>query len=104
MSGPRTPPWSGVALAVLGAGALFVIGDQPWLALAVMLLWLSSLWLSIAEPPPIAEGKRTPGFTRDMMAEMIEHSGTPLLLTEGNRVSIANQAAREVLGPHIMGQ
>jgi two-component system phosphate regulon sensor histidine kinase PhoR len=104
MPGPRTLPWSGVALAVLGAGALFVVGDQPWLALAVMLLWLGSLWLSIAEPPPIAEGERTPGFTRDTMAELIEHSGTPLLLTEGNRVSIANQAAREVLGPHIMGQ
>ena len=38
------------------------------------------------------------------MAELIEHSGTPLMLTERDRVTIANQAAREVLGQHIVGQ
>jgi len=38
------------------------------------------------------------------MAAMIEHSGTPLLLTKGARISVANKAARSVLGDHILGQ
>jgi two-component system phosphate regulon sensor histidine kinase PhoR len=104
MSAHRSLPWSGIALAVIGTGALLLLAGEPWLALAVLLLWLASLWLAVAEPPPVAPPARTPGFTRDTMAELIEHSGTPLMLTERDRVTIANQAAREVLGQHIIGQ
>ncbi len=100
----RTLPWPGIALAVLGSAALALLGGQPWLALAVLLLWLGSLWLATDQPPPIAEAANASGFTRDMMAELIEHSGTPLMLTERGRVTIANHAAREVLGVHILGQ
>ncbi len=38
------------------------------------------------------------------MSELIEHSRTPLLLTERKRVSVANNAAREILGEHMLGQ
>lgn len=96
--------WPGIALALLGSAAVFVLGDEPWLAPAVLLLWLGSLWLAAAEAPPVAPPTPATGFTRDTMAELIEHSGTPLLLTERHRVTIANQAAREVLGVHILGQ
>lgn len=102
---PRRPlPWPGIALAIVGSLALLTLVDQPGLALAVLLLWLGSLWLTIAEPPPMPEKRQTNGFTRDGVAELVEHSGTPLLLTERNRIAIANQAAREVLGDHIVGQ
>jgi len=100
----RPLPWPGIALAAVGTLALLILGDQPWLTLAVLLLWLGSLWLAVAEPPPVSEPKKSGGFTRDGMAELIDHSGTPLLLTEKNRIAIANQAAREVLGSHIVGQ
>ena len=100
----RPLPWPGIALAAVGTVALLMLGDQPWLTLAVLLLWLGSLWLAVAEPPPVSEPKKSGGFTRDGMAELIDHSGTPLLLTEKNRIAIANQAAREVLGSHIVGQ
>jgi two-component system phosphate regulon sensor histidine kinase PhoR len=43
-------------------------------------------------------------FTRESMSAMIENSSTPLLVTEGNRVAIANKAARQMLGQHILGQ
>ena len=102
---PRRPlPWPGIALAVLGAFGLLVLGEQPWLALAVLLLWFGSLWLAIADPPPVTPRNTVPKFTRDSMGELIEHSGTPLLLTEKGRIAIANEAAREVLGSHIVGQ
>jgi two-component system phosphate regulon sensor histidine kinase PhoR len=102
---PRRPlPWPGIALAALGAAALVALGDQPWLALAVLLLWLGSLWLAVAEPPPVAPRQASAGFSRDTMGELIEHSATPLLMTESNRIAIANQSAREVLGAHIVGQ
>lgn len=100
----RTLPWSGIGLAVLACAALALLGGQPWLAFAVLLLWLGSLWLATDKPPPVGEPVRSHGFTRDTMAELIEHSGTPLMLTERNRVTIANQVAREILGAHVLGQ
>ncbi|MGN3973299.1 ATP-binding protein [Tsuneonella sp. SYSU-LHT278] len=100
----RPLPWLGLALAAIGAGGLLLLGEQPFLALAVLVLWSGSLWLSIAEPPPIASHKANGPFDRDTMGELIEHSGTPLMLVESDRVAIANQAAREVLGAHIVGQ
>lgn len=100
----RTLPWLGIALAVVGAMGLLLLGEQPWLALAVLLLWFGSLWFAVEEPPPIASVRDTGSISRDNMSELIEHSGIPLLLTEKNRIVIANQSAREVLGGHIVGQ
>lgn len=102
---PRRPlPWSGIALAALGAVGLLVLGEQPWLALAILILWMCSLWLAIAEPPPAPIQATRPAFSRESIADLIEHSGIPLLLSERGRIGIANQAAREVLGSHIVGQ
>ncbi|WP_057882807.1 ATP-binding protein [Tsuneonella troitsensis] len=100
----RPLPWPGLALAVVGSLGLLILGQQPWLALTVLLLWGCSLWLAIAEPPPVSTTRTNGAFNRDTMSELIEHSGTPLLLTEKGRIAIANQAAREVLGAHIVGQ
>src|SRR5687768_13708225 len=100
----RTLPWPGLALAALGALALLLLGVEVWLTIAVLLLWLGSLWLATAEPPPQAQPRRNGVFSRDTMAELIEHSGTPLLLSERGRIVIANESAREVLGAHIVGQ
>jgi two-component system phosphate regulon sensor histidine kinase PhoR len=99
-----TMPWSGLSLAVVGCGAIALLGGQPWLALAVFLLWAGSLWLTAAGPPEVEAPARLSGYTSDTMAELIEHSGTPMLMTERNRVTIANYAAREILGAHILGQ
>jgi two-component system, OmpR family, phosphate regulon sensor histidine kinase PhoR len=100
----RTFPWPGAALAAVGAIALFAFSGELWLSVAILLLWLGSLWLAAAEPPPQPQKRRNGGFSRDTMGELIEHSGTPLLLTERGRIAIANEAAREVLGAHIVGQ
>ena len=83
-----------IALALLACVALAVFGSTPWLALAVLLIWLGTLWLTVDQPPPVEDTPPQAGFTRDTMAELIEHSGTPLLLTERNRVTIANRGGR----------
>ncbi|MGN6499791.1 MAG: sensor histidine kinase [Tsuneonella sp.] len=100
----RTFPWPGALLALAGCAALLLVDGQTWLAAAVLLLWWGSLWLTAAEPPSAPAPSAKAGFTRDNMAELIEHSGTPLLLSEKNRIAIANQAARAVLGAHVVGQ
>src|SRR5690606_20917095 len=38
------------------------------------------------------------------MGELIEHAGLPMLVLDGDRILVANAAAREVLGGHIVGQ
>jgi two-component system phosphate regulon sensor histidine kinase PhoR len=35
---------------------------------------------------------------------LIEHSGLPMVLLDGDRIIIANAAAREVMGEHLLGQ
>lgn len=104
MQPSRTLPWSGMALALVAVVALVAFGLPIGLALAILLLWAGSLWLASAQPPPTAQPRRDGGFSRDTMSELIEHSGTPLLLTERGRIVIANEAAREVLGAHVVGQ
>ena len=104
MERPRPFPWPGVLLALAGSLLLATAGGQPGLALGVLVLWLGSLWLTAAQPPAVDGPAKANGFTRDSVGDLIEHSGTPLLLTERNRIAIANHAAREVLGGHIVGQ
>ena len=43
-------------------------------------------------------------MSHDMMGDMIEHSQTPVIITERGRIAIANAAARDLLGAHIVGQ
>ena len=38
------------------------------------------------------------------MRDLIEHSGLPMLMLDGDRIIVANAAAREAIGAHILGQ
>jgi two-component system phosphate regulon sensor histidine kinase PhoR len=38
------------------------------------------------------------------MRDLIENSGLPLLMLDGERIIVANAAAREALGTHVLGQ
>ena len=87
MESDRTYPVAALMLGVVTAVAMVIAGVQLWLAAAVLLVWAGSLWLAVASPP-----------------SPIEHAGTPLLVTESRRISLANKAARNLLGAHILGQ
>jgi len=105
MNSGRAIPVTGIVLALLTAAVLVVTGTNVLLALAAVLVWIASFWL-IAQPPPAAipdfdEGVRlTPAGMRDL----IEHSGLPMLILDGDIIIVANAAAREALGSHVVGQ
>ena len=104
MSNRKSFPWPGVVLAIAGALGMLVAGADVWLVIAIAFLWIASLWLALPEPPkpiPVADSVK---ISRDSMRDLIEHSGLPLLMLDRNRILIANQAAREALGRHIVGQ
>lgn len=97
-------PLPGLFLAVLGAFGLAVAGVSPWLVIAVLLVWIGSLWLTMPEPE-IAEVRVDKAeVTRDAVREAIESLGAPLLVLEGTRIVMANAAARAALGAHVQGQ
>ena len=103
MDSPKLP-WPSVLLALLGGVAMLVAGVAALLTAAVMFLWLGTLWL--ARPAPLPETRPESGvpLTRARMENLIEPLGVPLMLLDRERITLANAAAREALGAHILGQ
>ena len=97
-------PLSGILLALLGAAGMLALRVDLWLVVAVLLVWLGSLWLAAARPPETASRRAGNGLSPDQLGALIEHSATPMLLTQGERVTVVNRAAREVIGGHLLGQ
>ena len=100
----RTLPWSGIALALATASGLIILGLPVLPILLMLLVWAGSLWLVSAAPPPPGPKSDQSGISQDMMGDLVEHSETPLIVTDTGRVVIANLAARRLLGAHILGQ
>jgi two-component system phosphate regulon sensor histidine kinase PhoR len=100
----RHVPTAGIVLALTAGGVLVLAGVSPWLVAAAMLVWIGSLWLSVPppeRPPQPLEGVQ---LTRTGMHDLLEHSGLPMLMLDSNRIIVANAAAREAIGAHILGQ
>lgn len=104
MGHSRNIPWMGLLLALATAIGLLAHGSDFWLVGAVFLIWAGTLWLAAAKPPPPTPTVPESPFSRASMNELIEYSGTPILLTEKNRITAASRTAREVLGAHVLGQ
>ncbi len=104
MTGKRTLPISGFALAALTALGLGIAGIDLWLIGAIVLVWGGSLWLTLPEPEITEARVDQAEVTRDAVREAIESLGTPLLVLEDTRIVMANAAARHALGAHVQGQ
>ena len=100
----RPFPWSAFALAIATTIGLAVLGLPILPILLMLLVWAGSLYLVGSAPPPPVQANGNGGISRDMMGDLVEHSQTPVLVTDGGRVIIANLAARRLLGAHILGQ
>lgn len=104
MSG-RFIPIGGFVIAVLTGVVLAFAGIDLLVVGSVVLVWCASFWLAMPPPQPPApapvEGVQ---LTRSGMRDLIEHSGLPMLMLDGNRIIVANKAAREAIGAHIVGQ
>ncbi|TMM49783.1 sensor histidine kinase [Qipengyuania marisflavi] len=100
----RPIPVPAIAIALTTCVILLLLGFDWVAVVAVLLVWLGSLWLVGDAPPPIETERNGSPFLRDTMDDLVEHSETPVLVTEGDRVTIANLAARKLLGAHVLGQ
>ena len=104
MTGNSATPWAGLILAIGTAIGMFAAGTSAWLALGVLVIWAGSLWLGRAEPIAVEATDRRMGEPHDVMADLIEPLGIPLVLFDRDRILAANAAARGALGGHIIGQ
>jgi two-component system phosphate regulon sensor histidine kinase PhoR len=104
MPAKPTLPLAGIALALIAGAGMLVAGASAWLVLAVITLWLGSLWLIVPEPEIPQEKVDVKEIERDAIQETLDPIGLPLLLLEDNRIVEANQAARTALGEHVLGQ
>lgn len=101
----RFIPFGGIAVALLTGVVLAFAGVKPLLVAGTILVWLSSFWLAMPPPPPPARPNPDDmQLTRSGMRDLIEHSGLPMLMLDGPRIIVANKAAREAIGAHIVGQ
>ncbi len=101
----RTIPFAGLAIALVSGVVLIIAGIDLLIVASVILVWIASLWIA-APPPQEPPPKQIEGLqlTRSGMQDLIENSSLPLLLLDGNRIIVANAAAREAIGAHIVGQ
>ncbi|WP_144094682.1 ATP-binding protein [Croceicoccus sediminis] len=100
----RTMPWAGLALATAGSIALLIATYEFLISFALWIVWCGSLL--VLRPAPEREKPRDDGMaiTQDRMRELIEPLSLPYLVMENRRIVLANSAARDVLGPHVVGQ
>lgn len=97
-------PLPSIFVAVCAAIVMYLGGSGFWMALAILLVWLATLWL--ARPEPVVEtiNRDDGSVSRQAMIELVEPFGLPVLMLDGQRIAAANAAAREELGAHIVGQ
>ncbi len=106
MEHKRTIPAVGIALAVMTCILLVVSGANFWTVGGALLVWITSLWIALPPPAPVGRAEPTEGvqLTHSGMRDLIEHSGLPMLMLDGNRIIVANASAREAIGAHVVGQ
>ncbi|MBD2841976.1 sensor histidine kinase [Erythrobacter rubeus] len=100
----QTIPLAGILLAVVTFFAMLLLGVDPIVTLAVLGVWIGSLMLASGRPPEPPKVVVEQSFSIEAMRKLIENSSTPVLVTEKNKIAIANAAARRILGQHMVGQ
>lgn len=97
-------PLAGILLALVTFVALIILGIDAVIAIAVLIVWVGTLFVATGRPPEPEQVVVEEALNRDSMRKMIENSATPLLVTNRNTIEIANRAARRMLGQHVIGQ
>jgi two-component system phosphate regulon sensor histidine kinase PhoR len=97
-------PLPSIFVALCASVVMFLGGAGFWMSLAILVVWLATLWL--ARPEPVVEtlDRDDGSVSRQAMVELVEPFGLPVLMLDGQRIAAANAAAREELGAHIVGQ
>lgn len=100
----REMPLTGLGIAVAAGLAMALAGVSLWLVLGVTVVWIGTLWLARPEPAFESRRERTTAISHEAIAPFIEALGAPVLLLDRERIVVANKAARDALGRHIVGQ
>jgi two-component system phosphate regulon sensor histidine kinase PhoR len=95
---------TGIWLAILTCGVMVLFGLDAVLVLAVLAVWVGSLFLVSSTPPESQTTNKRKSLSLSSMRELVENSSTPVLVTEKNTIAIANRSAKKLLGVHIVGQ
>ena len=108
--GERAIPAISYALGGAASIIVGVAGGSIWLALLVAGSFVLAFWLvprpeqRTPAPPPAQPAAGGVQLSRSGMSEIIEHSALPVLMLDAMRIIVANAAAREAIGPHVVGQ
>ncbi len=90
-------------LAVLTAVAVFLV-TGAWEGFAVALVGGVAAALLARRRDAVVDTAPPPAPAAPSLAEMLDGVADPVLLVSNGRVSIANAAARTVLGSHVVGE
>ena len=101
----RAHPFAGIVIALAAGAGLAMAGTSLLLVVTTLLVWIATLWL-VQPPPPIPPIEEREGvrLTPAGMRDLIEHSGVATAILDGNRIIVANAAARDAIGSHVVGQ
>lgn len=97
-------PLGPIGIAMLACISLSLLNFPLLPVVFIFILWTGSLYLAFSQPPPSPAKNSQGAISSESMNELIQHSGTPLLVIEKGIISIANREAQQVLGHHIVGQ
>ena len=100
----QTIPIPGILLASVTFVAMLLLGLDPVISLAVLGVWVGSLMLLVGRPSEPEKVVVEPRISIESMRKLIENSSTPILVTERNKIALANASARRMLGQHMIGQ
>lgn len=97
-------PLPSIFVALCASVVMYLGGAGFWMSLAILVVWLATLWLARPEPMVETLDRDDGSVSRAAMVELVEPFGLPVLMLDGQRIAAANAAAREELGAHIIGQ
>lgn len=97
-------PIAGIILAFVTCAALLVLKFDAAITMAVLLVWIGSLLVAAGRPPEPPKVKVKQKLSLEAISNLIENSSVPIMITDRNTITITNRAARQMLGPHVIGQ
>lgn len=104
MSARKPFPVAAAAFAALACTLAAVMGVSLLAATALFVMWCLTLWLVGAEPPRDDGAERAAALDETQMSDLFELSEVPIVITRRDRVTVANAAARDLFGGHILEQ
>ncbi len=104
MSARKPFPVAAAAFAALACTLAAVMGVSLLAATALFVMWCLTLWLVGAEPPRDDGAERSAALDETQMSDLFELSEVPIVITRRDRVTVANAAARDLFGGHILEQ